>query len=193
MKWEERAPIEREMPEVEDSRNMRVAKMKGPKIVSYRWISQYLDDVEKRVSDWSRAEHCHSCKREIVHCVDVAAPDGFIATYGRECAYLALGWEKPNKPRLEKEIARVLAVDREKERARVFWLEQAEKAGEQTREKAILSCRIRNRSDMRPYNGVPEIVLFKRGGNIWYALPRGCEDTCCHLEQAGWDVSAVHE
>jgi len=92
-----------------------------PRIVRYRWISYYDDVLDKRVSDWDNAESCERCGATIVHVVTVATDDGW-HDVGRECAHVLLGWPRPNKSALAREIAYVIAQEEARERNRAFWV-----------------------------------------------------------------------
>jgi len=136
-------------------------------LIGYEWIS-YVDERDKRVSDWERARECQICGRKLVHVYTVRRESGAVDEVGRECAHLALGWKRPvdkfTTEKLELEFFQRVAG----ERAVLKEIERRAKFAVEDRRQAARDCRRRN-----PGLDVGPVTVLTDGARF-FALPTSC-------------------
>lgn len=159
--------------------------MNETKLLKVEWMSYWDDAIEKRLSDWGRAQECSRCHAQIVHVYTIVNMEGREEVTGKECAYLALGWKRPNGLKLDKMAKELIAKQAGFARAMEAWTKEATRAAKGTPEEAEAACRTRNYSSFNgPLTG--ECPLFYKAGIGFYAIPENCTDQGRALIGAGW-------
>lgn len=106
----------------------------GNQLISFAWVTKFEevekpdgDVVAKRVSDFSRAEPCVVCGRNVVYQYTVKSKNGEISLYGSEHLNIAMGTASySTEQNIKKTIETAITEERNKQ-IQKEWADRAEK------------------------------------------------------------------